>query len=45
MFDALLNILTGRDEADRAERNDPAFALAALLIETARSDARFEDRE
>src|ERR1700704_3421572 len=46
MFDALLRILTGRDDTDRARgRNAPAFALAALLIETARSDDRVEDRE
>jgi uncharacterized tellurite resistance protein B-like protein len=46
MFDALLSILTGRDDTHRArERNDPAFALAALLIETARSDDRVEERE
>ena len=41
MFDALLRILTGADGARPAvECNDPAFALAALLIETARSDDR-----
>jgi uncharacterized tellurite resistance protein B-like protein len=46
MFDALLRILTGFDGAQAAgERNDPAFALAALLIETARSDDRFDERE
>jgi uncharacterized tellurite resistance protein B-like protein len=46
MFDALLNILTGGGDTHRTgERNDPAFALAALLIETARSDDRVEDRE
>jgi uncharacterized tellurite resistance protein B-like protein len=46
MFDALLSILTGRGDTHRTgERNDPAFALAALLIETARSDDRVEDRE
>jgi uncharacterized tellurite resistance protein B-like protein len=46
MFDALLSILTGGGDTHRTgERNDPAFALAALLIETARSDDRVEDRE
>ncbi len=46
MFDALLRILTGFDDARaEGERNDPAFALAALLIETARSDDRVEARE
>ena len=46
MFDALLRILSGFDDSRAAgERNDPAFALAALLIETARSDDHFEDRE
>ena len=46
MFDALLRILTGREDADRAgERNEPAFALAVLLIETARSDDHVEHRE
>jgi uncharacterized tellurite resistance protein B-like protein len=46
MFDALLRILTGfEDSHAQGERNDPAFALAALLIETARSDDRVEARE
>jgi uncharacterized tellurite resistance protein B-like protein len=46
MFDALLRILTGSDDGRAGgERNDSAFALAALLIETARSDDHFEDRE
>ena len=46
MFDALLRALTGVDDARVAgERNDPAFALAVLLIETARSYDRVEDRE
>ena len=45
MFDALLRILTGFDDGRAGARNDPAFALAALLIETARSDDRVEDRE
>ncbi len=43
MLDGLLRILTGLDDADRAgERNDPAFALAVLLIEVARSDDKVE---
>jgi uncharacterized tellurite resistance protein B-like protein len=46
MFDALLRILSGSgDPGASNERNDPAFALAVLLIETARSDDRVEDRE
>ena len=46
MLDGLLRILTGVDDADRAdERNDPAFALAVLLIEVARSDDKVEARE
>jgi uncharacterized tellurite resistance protein B-like protein len=46
MFDALLRILTGAADAGAAdERGDPAFALAALLIETARSDDRVEAGE
>ena len=46
MLDRLLRILTGVDDADRAgERNDPAFALAVLLIEVARSDDTVEARE
>jgi uncharacterized tellurite resistance protein B-like protein len=46
MLDGLLRILTGLDDADRAgERNDPAFALAVLLIEVARSDDKVEARE
>lgn len=45
MFDALLRLLTG-DNGDRGgDADDPAFALAALLIETARSDDRVEARE
>jgi uncharacterized tellurite resistance protein B-like protein len=44
MFDALYRLLTRSGEAD-AGANDPAFALAALLIETARSDDRVETRE
>lgn len=39
MFDALLRLLSGLDDGgDR--RHDPAYALAVLLIETARSDDR-----
>jgi len=38
MFDTLLRILTGSDDAPPAQRDDPALALAALLIEMARSD-------
>ena len=46
MLDGLLRILTGIDNADRAsERNDPAFALAVLLIEVARADDKVEARE
>ena len=46
MLDGLLRILTGVDDADRAgERNDPAFALAVLLTEVARSDDTVEARE
>ena len=46
MFDVLLNILTGQDGTHgTGERNDPAFALAVLLIEVARSDDHVEDRE
>ena len=47
MFDALHRLLTGLDHPHRAaEKNDPAFALAVLLIDVARSsDNRVEDRE
>jgi uncharacterized tellurite resistance protein B-like protein len=46
MFDALLRILTGSDAGHVPdERHDPAFALAALLIETAHSDDRVTERE
>jgi uncharacterized tellurite resistance protein B-like protein len=46
MFDALLRLLSGADTADLShERNDPAFALAALLIETAHTDDRVTERE
>ena len=45
MLDGLLHILLGREDADRTgERNNPAFALAVLLIEVARSDDGVEDR-
>ena len=46
MIEALLRLLGGFDDSrELGERNDPAFALAALLIETARSDDRIERRE
>ena len=46
MLDGLLRIFTGVDDADRAgERNDPAFSLAVLLIEVARSDDTVKARE
>lgn len=46
MFDGLLGILHRLEDAHRTgERNNPAFALAVLLIEIARSDDRVEDRE
>jgi uncharacterized tellurite resistance protein B-like protein len=45
MFDALLRILAGSAIEALPERDDPAFALAVLLIETARSDDHVEDRE
>ena len=49
MFDALLRVLTGSDDAHSAEysakANDPAFALAVLLLETARSDDCVADSE
>jgi len=45
MFDALLSLLTGSESHGAHQRNDPAFALAALLIETARSDDHVEARE
>jgi uncharacterized tellurite resistance protein B-like protein len=42
MFDALLRLLTGSDDAAPGAHpdghNDPALALAVLLLETARSD-------
>ncbi len=49
MFDALLRILTGSDDAHSAERpvehDEPALALAVLLLETARSDDSVADSE
>src|SRR3954470_24073701 len=49
MFDTLLRILTGSADAPPAaysdERNDPALALAVLLLETARSDDCVADSE
>jgi uncharacterized tellurite resistance protein B-like protein len=46
MFDALLRLLSGAEITHlAAERNDPAFALAVLLIETAHSDDRITERE
>jgi uncharacterized tellurite resistance protein B-like protein len=47
MFEALHRFLTGVDDAHATGgANDPAFALAVLLIEVARSgDGRVEDRE
>jgi uncharacterized tellurite resistance protein B-like protein len=46
MFDGLLHILLGHEDAHRTgERNNPAFALAVLLIEVARSDDVVEDRD
>jgi uncharacterized tellurite resistance protein B-like protein len=49
MFDTLLRILTGSDDAPPAapsdECNDPALALAVLLLETARSDDCVADSE
>ena len=45
MLDGLLHILLGNEDAHRAsERKNPAFALAVLLIEVARSDDGVEDR-
>ena len=46
MFEGLLRLLLGPEDAHQiCERNNPAFALAVLLIEIARSDERVEDRE
>ena len=45
MLDGLLHILLGHEDAHRAGvRNNPAFALAVLLIEVARSDDGVQDR-
>ena len=44
MFDGLIRFLTGGDPA-ADEGQDPAFALAVLLIEVARSDDRFDTPE
>jgi uncharacterized tellurite resistance protein B-like protein len=45
MLDGLLHILLGHEEPHRTgERHNPAFALAVLLIEVARSDDGVEDR-
>ena len=45
MLDGLLYILLGHEDAHRTgERNNPAFALAVLLIEVARSDDGVADR-
>ena len=46
MFDTLLRLLGGAETSHLAdEANDPAFALAVLLIETAHSDDRITERE
>ena len=46
MFDGLLRFLTGvGDEGQSGEHDNATFALAALLIEVARSDDRVEVRE
>ena len=46
MFEALLRLLTGAEDGQEiAERNDPAFALAVLLIEVARMDDGIDRRE
>src|SRR5437660_7654777 len=46
MFDGLLRFLTGvGDEGQSGEPDNATFALAALLIEVARSDDRVEVRE
>lgn len=46
MFDALLRLLSGSSDAHPIdEQRDPAFALAVLLIETARSDDHLAERE
>jgi uncharacterized tellurite resistance protein B-like protein len=46
MFDELLRVFQGSAESIGAEkRTDPAFALAVLLIETARTDDHVTERE
>ena len=46
MFDGLLRTLLGLEDAHQTgERNNPAFAVAVLLIEIAGSDEGVEDRE
>jgi uncharacterized tellurite resistance protein B-like protein len=45
MFDTLLRILTGSDDAAPGASDDPALALAVLLLETARSDDGVADSE
>src|SRR5207248_226621 len=46
MFDGLLRFLMGADgDGQSGEQDNPAFALAVLLIEVARSDDRVELRE
>jgi uncharacterized tellurite resistance protein B-like protein len=45
MFEALYRLLTGADEPDAVERSTPAFALAVLLIEVARSDDLVAEQE
>jgi uncharacterized tellurite resistance protein B-like protein len=44
LLEALLRLLSGIDDGGD-QRDDPAYALAVLLIETARSDDRVETRE
>lgn len=45
MFDALLRLLTGSEDATFAGHSDPALALAVLLLEIARSDDSVADSE
>ena len=46
MFQALHRFLTGLEPDEHAiDHSDPAFALAVLLIEVARSDDRIDARE
>jgi uncharacterized tellurite resistance protein B-like protein len=45
MFDGLLRFLTGVDDRQSGGEDEASFALAALLIEVARSDDRVELRE